>query len=211
VVVLFVRDLGFEPEATNVGNDLEAQMKNLLRIVALFVVVVLVASGCSYSEEAENRVRNARLESRPIPAHLSDACERDGYDRPVSFGCFTVSEQERIKGLLNAVWMLTRWDETVSYVDPWKDRTKLLKLLMDFEALEVLCYTPVFDFMAEGPYWPVLATFPLALLDQLDEIRNSEDDLSRIGWHWLSGSKYAEAPLLESVRFRHLCPSWMYE
>ena len=175
-------------------------------------MVVLVASGCSYSEEAEPGVRNFSLGTKTVTmAHLSDDCERDASSRPASFGCFTVSEQERIKGLLNAVWMLTRWDETVSYVDPWKDRTKLLKLLMDFEALEVLCYTPVFDFMAEGPYWPVLATFPLALLDQLDEIRNSEDDLSRIGWHWLSGSKYAEAPLLESVRFRHLCPSWMYE
>ena len=61
MVVLFVRDLGFEPEATNVGNDLEAQMKNLLRVVALFVVVVLVASGCSYSEEAEPGVRNLAL------------------------------------------------------------------------------------------------------------------------------------------------------
>jgi len=184
-------------------------MKNLLRVVALFVVVVLVASGCSYSEEAENRVRNTRL-PKSMPAHLSDDCERDAWGRPASFGCFTVYEQERIAGLLNAVRLLTRWDETVSYVDIWEDRTKFLRFLMDFEALEVLCYTPLFDWMVEEPVWPVAASdFPLALLDQLDQIRNSITyHLSKIG---STADRVAEAPLLESVRFRHLCPSWMDE
>jgi hypothetical protein len=48
MVVLFVRDLGFEPEATNVGNDLEAQMKNLLRVVASLrrCVVRCGGTGC---------------------------------------------------------------------------------------------------------------------------------------------------------------------
>jgi hypothetical protein len=129
-----------------------------------------------------------------------------------------VYEQQRIAGLLNSVLMLTKWDETVSYDHIREDRTKLLKLLMDFEALEVLCYSQVYDWMFEEPVWPfayregTFDHFPLGLLDQLWLIRVSIDSgLSRIGVGASVSSMLAETPVLETVRYRHLCPSWMYE
>jgi len=215
MVVLFVRDLVFEPEAANVVNDLGAQMKNLLRVVALFVVVVLVASGCSYSEEAEPGVRNLALvtKAKSVKPTFSSDCERDLWGRPASFGCYTVSEKQRAVVLLNSIHLLIRFDPTVSYLDIHTDRTKFLKFLIDFEALEVLCYMPVHDWMVEEELWPVAPAevpplFWPGLLDQL-ELTQRTIDL------WLSEDPSTpaanDAPVLETVRYRHLCPSWMYE
>jgi len=197
--------------------------KSLFFAAALVAVAVFGASACSYSEEAEPGVRNFSLETKTERAmvHLSSDCERDSYDRAASFGCFTVYEQQRIAGLLNSVLMLTKWDETVSYDHFREDGTKLLKLLMDFEALEVLCYSQVYNWMFEEPVWPFVEirtgegtfdNFPLGLLDQLWLIRVSIDSgLSRIGVGASVSSMLAETPVLETVRYRHLCPSWMYE
>jgi hypothetical protein len=191
-------------------------MKNLLRVVALFVVVVLVASGCSYSEEAEPGVRNLALvtKAKSVKPTFSSDCERDLWSRPASFGCYTVSEQQRAAVLLNSVRFLVQFDPTVSYLDPYTDRTKFLKFLIDFEALEVLCYMPVHDWMVEEGLWPVAPAevpplFWPGLVDQLDLTQRSID-------FWLSEdpstpTHTAEAPVLETVRYRHLCPSWMYE
>ena len=189
-------------------------MKNSLRVVALFVVVVLGASGCSYSEEAEPGVRNLALGTKAkfVKTHLSSDCERDMYGRPASFECYTVSEQQRAASLLNSIHLLILMDHPVSYVDLDTDRTKFLKFLIDFEALEVLCYMPVYEWIEEEGLWPVGADFapPFlpGLLYQLTLTQRAID-------LWLSEDRSetgrAEEPLLEPVRYRHLCPSWMYE
>jgi hypothetical protein len=225
VVVLFGSDLGFEPEATNVGNDSEAQMKNLLRVVALFVVVVLVASGCSYSEEAEPGVRNFTVKKISVGdlPHLTDDCEygpsyedKRTYDS-VPWECLNESEQRRAAGLLHTVRWLVRWDETVSYIGPpVEDGTRLLKLLIDFEILEVLCYTGVMQSMRETPAWPLITDtyledgygFAAGLQNNLEKIRYKliDDHLSRG-----TGARMAdeEIPVVEAVRYQHLCPSWI--
>ena len=226
MVFLFVRDLGFEPEATNVGNDLEAQMKNLLRVVALFVVVVLVASGCSYSEEAEPGIRNLKLSPAStttlptfrfaIPAHLSDDCERSY--REMSWACLNESEQQRAAGLLSAVNVLVNFENPETYIyEPGGTRgyTNLLRLLIDFEALEVLCYTDLLDSMRDELIWPLWTAphtenpfYSVTLKRDLAKLKHEIVDgfLSQVVSH-----RTEETPVLEAVRYRHLCPSWMYE
>jgi len=207
MVVLFVRDLGFEPEATNVGNDLEAQMKNLLRVVALFVVVVLVASGCSYSDEADNHVRNLmKMPTPTIKADLSDDCERS-YNS-VSWTCLTESEQQRAAGLVYVVNQFVEYsDDTVSYLHR-ADQLRFVRLLIEFEALEVLCYTAVMESMSEEPVWPMASVRLVpGLLDQLRNVRFMIDyDLSKS-----TVTGFGETPVVEPIKYRHLCPSWILE
>ena len=196
-------------------------MKNLLRVVALFVVVVLVASGCSYSEEAEPGVRNFSLETKTerVMVHLSDDCERDAWGRPASFGCFTVSEQQRAASLLNAVNYLIRYDDEIYFDAHGGKRTQLLKLLIDFEALEVLCYTSVYHWMEERELWPLGTHFgPFGitvdhhLLTALNVIAITIDTaLSKVVARPFIDPLDGETPVLEPVRYRHLCPSWIME
>ena len=193
-------------------------MKNLLRVVALFVVVVLVASGCSYSEEAEPGVRNFTFSKTSVGElpHLSEHCEGAHRDY-LLWECLNESEQRRAAGLLHTVRWLVRWDETVSYIGPpVEDGTRLLKLLIDFEILEVLCYTGVMQSMRETPAWPLITDtyledgygFAAGLQNNLEKIRYKliDDHLSRG-----TGARMAdeEIPVVEAVRYQHLCPSWI--
>ena len=192
-------------------------MKNSSRVVALFVVVVLGASGCSYSEEAEPGVRNLATFRLAIPpAHLSDDCERSY--REMSWACLNESEQQRAAGLLSAVNVLVTFENPETYIyEPRGTHgyTNLLRLLIDFEALEVLCYTDFLDSMQEEFVWPFWTPphtenpfFSVTLRWDLEKLKHEIVDgfLSEVGVH-----RTEETPVLEAVRYRHLCPSWMYE
>ena len=200
-------------------------MKNLLRVVALFVVVVLVASGCSYSEEAEPGVRNFTFSKTSVGElpHLSEHCEGAHRDY-LLWECLNESEQQRAAGLFYGVNMLVRSDDTFydtfSGEGVWDGarpsegtQIKLLKLLMDFEALEVLCYTGVIDSMWEEEAWPMVegpswADFDDDLSRALREVRAVLIDLhlSRVTGDMVYPE---ETPVFEPVRYKHLCPSWM--
>ena len=176
------------------------------KLLAAVLVAVLGVSACSYSDDVEAGVRNAGI--MMIPAHLSDDCEKSYAG--ISWACLSESEQHRAAGLLNAVKWLVLADETVSYVGPWReDGTRLLKLLIDFEALEVLCYVKVFDSMIEEGEWPFVpesgSPIDPSLLDRLFFLRNI------VSYHTSKVENFvvADTPVLESVRYKHLCPRWM--
>jgi hypothetical protein len=184
-------------------------------------VVVLVASGCSYSEEAEPGVRNVTFGKTSVGElpHLSERCEGAHRD-DLPWGCLNESEQQRAAGLFHAVNVLVRSDETFTGEGAWVGvrrsagtRIKLLKLLIDWEALEVLCYTGVIDSMWEEEAWPMVegpswADFDDDLSRALREVRAVLIDLhlSRVTGDMVYPE---ETPVFEPVRYKHLCPSWM--
>jgi len=189
-------------------------------------VVVLVASGCSYSEEAEPGVRNVTFGKTSVGElpHLSERCEGAHRD-DLPWGCLNESEQQRAAGLFHAVNVLVRSDETFTGEGAWVGvrrsagtRIKLLKLLIDWEALEVLCYTGVIESMWEEEAWPMVTPRFVdwgafdALFDlgwQLRVIQSSTIDfyLSRVRADMAADLD----PVLEPVRYKHLCPSWFSE
>jgi hypothetical protein len=179
-----------------------------VKLLAAVLVAVFCVSACSYSDDLEAGVRNAAIKT--TPAYLSDDCEKSHAD--ISWACLSESEQHRAAGLLNAVRYLVVMDETVSYVGPWREvGTRLLKLLIDFEALEVLCYVAVFGSMVEEGEWPVDevaefdSSFDPLLLDRLLFLRNMVSySTSKVALFGVT-----DTPVLESVRYRHLCPRWM--
>jgi hypothetical protein len=193
-----------------------------LAVAVLSGTVALVSGGSSGDEI---RVRNSTVKKISVGdlPHLTDDCEygpsyedKRTYDS-VPWECLNESEQRRAAGLLHTVRSLVRWDETVSYIgSPVEDGTRLLKLLIDFEILEVLCYTGVMQSMRETPAWPLITDtyledgygFAAGLQNNLEKIRYKliDDHLSRG-----TGARMPdeETPVVEAVRYQHLCPSWI--
>ena len=98
-------------------------------------------------------------------------------------------------------------DDAVSLVGSrFEFLTRLLKQLIDFEALEVLCYMPVLsEMLSEADEW-----FPFS--SGVEDFRLFE----RLFWlrtvvltHMSTAKHRTDTPVLESVRYRHLCPRWM--
>ena len=179
-------------------------------------MVVWIASGCS--EEAEPGVRNSAKTERVPPPHLSDDCERDSDGRPESLKCFTVSEQQRAASLMNSVMYLVHHDEELEF-NHYENTTNLLKLLIDFEALEVLCYTSLYRTMEDRELWPFGEHFgPLSvtphpkLRGALYMIGMRIDVLfSKVTARPFIDPLDGKLPVLEPIRYRHLCPDWINE
>ncbi len=212
-------------------------MKNSSRVVAVFVVVVLVASGCSYSEEAEPGVRNlarSGLEisspSKDLARDFSDDCLAVLSYRRILWECLNESEQQRAAGLFNAVNVLVGSDDRFLGEGVWDgartsegSRIRLLKLLIDWEALEVLCYVGVIESMYEEEVWPFVETTwadgspvsDIRMFRNLRHVRVSVVDymLTRVDSRDITDRPHSseETPVLEPVRYQHLCPSWMPE
>ena len=182
--------------------------KSLFFAATLVAVAVFGASACSYSDEAEPGVRNLALgpKTERVKLDISDGCERT-YSS-VSWTCLTESEQQRAAGLVHAVDKLVVYsDDTVGDLDR-ANMLRFIRLLIEFEALEVLCYTAVLESMSEEPVWP-MASIDLVpgLLDQLRNVRFTIDnDLSKV-----EVVGVGETPVFEPVKYRHLCPSWILE
>ena len=181
--------------------------KSLFFAATLVAVAVFGASACSYSDEADNHVRNLmKMPTPTIKADLSDDCERS-YNS-VSWTCLTESEQQRAAGLVYVVNQFVEYsDDTVSYLHR-ADQLRFVRLLIEFEALEVLCYTAVLESMSEEPVWPMASVHLLpGLLDQLRNVRFMIDyDLSKS-----TVTGFGETPVVEPIKYRHLCPSWILE
>jgi hypothetical protein len=186
----------------------ELVKKSLFFAATLVAVAVFGASACSYSDEAEPGVRNLALgpKTERVKLDISDGCERT-YSS-VSWTCLTESEQQRAAGLVHAVDKLVVYsDDTVGDLDR-ANMLRFIRLLIEFEALEVLCYTAVLESMSEEPVWP-MASIDLVpgLLDQLRNVRFTIDnDLSKV-----EVVGVGETPVFEPVKYRHLCPSWILE
>jgi hypothetical protein len=186
----------------------ELVKKSLFFAATLVAVAVFGASACSYSDEAEPGVRNLALGTKTerVKPDISDGCERTYIS--VSWTCLTESEQQRAAGLVYGVNQLVAYsDDTVSYLDR-ADTLRFISLLIEFEALEVFCYTAVMESMSEERVWPMASIHLLpGLLDQLRRVRFKIDyDLSKS-----TVTGIGETPLFEPIKYRHLCPSWILE
>ncbi|MDG2023422.1 MAG: hypothetical protein P8J75_03045 [Actinomycetota bacterium] len=182
--------------------------KSLFFAATLVAVAVFGASACSYSDEAEPGVRNLALGTKTerVKPDISDGCERTYIS--VSWTCLTESEQQRAAGLVYGVNQLVVYsDDTVSYLDR-ADTLRFISLLIEFEALEVFCYTAVMESMSEERVWPMASIHLVpGLLDQLRNVRFTIDyDLSKS-----TVTGIGETPLFEPIKYRHLCPSWILE
>jgi hypothetical protein len=184
-------------EAANVVNDLGVQMKNVLRIVASLVVVVVVASGCSYSEDAEPGVWNFGSKTR------TSTCMEDIGRGELDWDCLTNQEQELVATYLWSVNELILQDGDEKYLNPPTRHTHLLDLLIRYEALELLCYTEAFPAMYSGRHWPYDSDRLESVLPfRLHQVRRLIDE----EFSQQSATERGEQPALKKIQYQHLCP-----
>jgi hypothetical protein len=200
----------------------ELVKKSLFFAATLVAVAVFGASACSYSDEADNHVRNLKFSKPTIPATLSDDCviseaaHQDVLDE-ISWDCLNDSQQEFVATYLYSISQLISHDDTSTYpVTGLEGRTNLLELLLRFDVYEILCYTQVFDSLYENQSWPIgNSYFDDELLEKIKSVRywldrHMSDFMVYNEGSTSSGSvTRGDEPVLETLRYQHLCPSWV--
>ena len=198
--------------------------KSLFFAATLVAVAVFGASACSYSDEADNHVRNLKFSKPTIPATLSDDCvqnEKKSADGLLGFSwdCLDDSQQEFVGAYLWSINALIDHDDTSTYpVTDLEGATNLVELLQRFDVYEILCYTQVFDSLYESGSWPIGDShFDDDLLRKISQLRGwLYWDMSK-SYHVYTAAqggvgtatvKWADEPVLETLRYQHLCPSW---
>jgi hypothetical protein len=192
----------------------------------LIAVAVFGASACSYSDEADNHVRNLKFSKPTIPATLSDDCvqnEKKSADGLLGFSwdCLDDSQQEFVASYLWSISELITHDDTftLSVTGLEGNKTNLVEFLQRFDVYQILCYTQVFDSLYESGLWPIAEShFDDDLPSAISHLRYWLDgQMSRIsrvyqtdeGADGPGSPKWADEPVLETLRYQHLCPSWV--
>ena len=189
-------------------------LQKMLGVIAMAVLVVVGVSASSYSDEADNNVRNAALLSPGLPdglrsPGLPDGCDPERYMLAgvspytwADYECLTEAEQYRYKSLLWSVSVLAGPPPEGDYDHDSRD---FLELLVTFDALELLCYQGI-----DIPGWPmtvhmVSSNIGSSLLTAWLNVELVFRRKDVVVTDTAMVTKSFAEPIFEPVRYRHLC------